>query len=70
LLRSLALPRNDKLKSPREHHAKDGNDHAEMQKQVRACDHVDPKDEWQKVVNDHQYNAQQWQQAFAVREVI
>ena len=62
--------RNDELKRRRQHHAKDGNDHTQVQKQITACDYIQPKDERQDVIDDHQYNTEQWQQTLAMCEVV
>src|SRR5258705_4771021 len=59
------------LKCPCKHHAKDRNNQTEMQKQIAARNQiVETKDKWQNVIDDHQQDAEQWQQPFAVREII
>ncbi len=59
------------LQRPGEHHAKDGDDDTQVQKQIAPGDYiVQPKDKWQDVVDDHKQDADQWQQTFAMCEVV
>jgi hypothetical protein len=42
-----------------------------MQEQIAARDYIiDPKDERQDVIDDHQHDSDQWQKTFAVCEVV
>lgn len=59
------------LQCPGEHHAKDGDNDSQMQKQITPGDYiVQPEDEWQDVIDDYKQDSDQWQQTFAVCEVV
>ncbi len=59
------------LQCPREHQAEDGNDDTQVQEQIACCnDIVPPKDQKQDVIDNNQYDPDQWQKTFAVSEVI
>jgi len=65
-----ARARNDMLKRPGEHHAEDGYDYAEMQKQIAERKKVGADKKRQNEINDDQYDTEQWQKTLAVRKVI
>jgi hypothetical protein len=56
----LRFARNDGSQCRRQHHAEDGDDDTQMQKQITSRDHIiQPKYEWQNVIEDDEQNADQ-----------